>query len=461
MNEESTFRGKIRSVRGQIVEVEYEGVNLPSLFDILVCPQEPRVKLETYAFSDHNTIFTLNLTARNLLSRGMELIGTGKPLTIPGGKNLLGRVLNLFGQTQDGGPELAGVRDLPIHNQAPSYNLLKPTVELIETGIKQIDFFTPLLRGGKIGFVGGAGVGKTILMTELLRNITFSHTGVSVFGGVGERIREGNELLIALRNSGVIGKIALIFGQMNENAAVRFRVASAAATVAEYFRDVEKLDVLFFVDNVFRFVQAGNELSTLLGAIPSELGYQATLESEIAKFENRLVTTENASITSVQAVYVPADEFADPAVTTIMSQLDSVLILSRNIASRGLYPPIDVLRSSSTVVNKRIVGQKHYDAVTRALELLHTQERLSHFVAIVGESELSTQDRTLFQRGQKLINYMTQPFYTTEVQTGRPGKWVNREKTIEDVAAIISGKYDRLGSEKFLYLGSLEEIGTA
>lgn len=457
--DEPIFRGKIRSVRGQIVEVEYAGPTLPSLFEILLSPRLPEIKLETYAYSDHNSVYCLSLTSRASLYRGLEIVSSGQSLTVPVGKNILGRVLNLFGEVQDGGPPLAQVKMLPIHNEAPTYNLLKPSIELIETGIKQIDFFTPLIRGGKIGFVGGAGVGKTVLMTELLRNITFSHAGVSVFGGVGERIREGKELLESLKKSGVIDKITLIFGQMNENAGVRFRVASAAATVAEYFRDVEKLDVLFFVDNVFRFVQAGNELSTLLGAIPSELGYQATLESEIAKFENRLVTTENASITSVQAVYVPADEFSDPAVATIMSQLDSVLVLSRNIAARGYYPPIDVLRSSSTVINKRIVGQTHYETTTAALELLHAHEKLARFVAIVGEAELSLTDQTLFKRGQKLINYMTQPFFTTEAQTAQKGKFVNRDKTIRDVSQIISGKHDDLSEEKFLYLGSLDEAG--
>lgn len=459
MEETAKFIGKIKSVKGQIVEVGHDGSVLPSLFEILTSPEKPEIKLETYAFSDHNSIYCLSLTSRVWLYRGLDIVSTGKPLTIPVGKNILGRVINLFGEPQDGLGELAGVRLVPIHSEAPTYNLIKASIELIETGIKQIDFFTPLIKGGKIGFIGGAGVGKTVLMTELLRNITFSHSGVSVFGGIGERIREGKELLEALKKSGVIDKIALVFGQMNENAAVRFRVASAAATVSEYFRDVEKLDVLLFVDNIFRFVQAGNEVSTLLGAIPSELGYQATLESEIAKFENRLVTTENASITSIQAVYVPADEFSDPAVTTIMSQLDSVLVLSRDIASRGFYPPIDVLRSSSTVINKRIIGSVHYETVTHALELLHQHEKLSRFVAIIGEMELSVADQILFKRGQKLKNYMTQPFYTTEVQTGRKGAWVSREKTIRDVGNILSGKYDQAPPEKFLYIGSADEAG--
>ena len=459
MEEAAEFKGKVKSVKGQIIEVEHDGSMLPTLYEILSCPEKPEIKLETYAYSDNNTIYCLSLTSRVWLSRGMGVVSTGSPLTIPVGKKVLGRVINLFGKTQDGNSELSGTRLLPIHNEAPTYNLIKASIELIETGIKQIDFFTPLIKGGKIGFVGGAGVGKTVLMTELLRNITFSHSGVSVFAGIGERIREGKELLESLRKSGVLDKIALLFGQMNENAAVRFRVAAAAATVAEYFRDVEKQDVLFFVDNIFRFVQAGNEVSTLLGAIPSELGYQATLESEIAKFENRLVTTENASITSIQAVYVPADEFSDPAVTTIMSQLDSVLVLSRSIAARGFYPPIDVLRSSSTVINRRIIGETHYETVTKSLELLHTFERLSRFVAIVGEAELSPADQTLYARGQKLANFMTQPFYTIEVQTGRKGAWVSRERTIKDVGGIISGKYDGVPAEKFLYIGSIDETG--
>lgn len=453
------FRGIVRAVHGQIVEVAYEATaSLPDFFEILVCPASPEVKLEVYAYSVNHSLYCLLLTAKGRLARNQTVVSSHNPLTIPVGHSVLGRVTNLFGEPQDNLGALQGVKYISIHNTGPTYNLVRTSTDLIETGIKQIDFFTPFIKGGKIGFIGGAGVGKTVLMTELLRNITVSHEGVSVFGGIGERIREGKELWESLKKSGVLDKTALIYGQMNENAAVRFRIAAAAASLAEYFRDVEKKDVLFFVDNIFRFIQAGNEVATLLGAIPSELGYQATLESEIANFENRLVSTENGSITSIQAVYVPSDELNDPGVQAIMAHLDSVLVLSRALASRGLYPPIDVLKSSSTLLNKWVIGEDHYAAATHAREILHNHESLARFVAIVGEAELSPADRTVFQRGKKLINYMTQPFFTAEIQTGRAGAYVARAKTIRDVKRIIAGELDEVPAEKLLYIGSLDDI---
>lgn len=454
---ENKFIGKVRVVRGQIAEVQFEGQIIPDFLEILTSPKIPEVKLEVFAYGENKMLYCLSLGAAGLIYRDMEVESTGKPLTIPVGNQILGRVMNLFGAPQDGQEPFKEVKYKPIYSEGPTYNIVKSSLEIMETGIKQIDFFTPFAKGGKIGFIGGAGVGKTVLMTELLRNITFSHQGVSVFAGIGERIREGKELWESLKKSGVISKIVLLFGQMNENAAIRFRAGAAAATLAEYFRDEEKKDVLFFVDNVFRFIQAGNEVATILGQIPSELGYQATLETEISKFENRLVSTENGSITSVQTVYVPADELFDPGVAAIMSHLDSVLVLSRNISARGLYPPIDVLRSSSTILNRRIVGDLHYETVTKALEILSNYERLSRFAAIVGEAELSSNDRLQFNRAKKLINYMTQPFFTTEAQTGRPGVFVSREKTINDVGRIISGKVDEVPPEKLLYIGSLDE----
>ena len=459
MTDTLPYVGKIRSVRGQIAEVVAEGADLPEVFTILNCPTDPKVKLEVYAFREGSRIICLSLTPGHLLFRGMEVVSTGKPLTIPAGAKVLGRIMNLFGEPQDGGGPFVQVSQIPIYSQGPGYNIIRSSTEMIETGIKQIDFFTPFIKGGKIGFIGGAGVGKTILMTELLRNIAAAHAGVSVFAGIGERIREGHELFESLQRSGFLDRVTLIFGQMNENAAIRFRIASAATTLAEYFRDVEKKDVLFFVDNTFRFIQAGNEVATILGAIPSELGYQATLETEIANFENRLVSTENASITSIQTVYVPADELSDPGVAAIMSYLDSVLVLSRNIAARGLYPPIDTLHSSSTLLNKKIIGEDHYRTVTEALEILHDYPRLERFVDIVGESELSATDQLLYHRAKRLLNYMTQPFFTTETQTGRKGVFVKRADTIKDVKSILSGKMDEIPPEKFLYIGSLKEAG--
>lgn len=294
---EDKFLGKVRVVRGQIVEVRFEGTGVPEFLDILTSPQKPEVKLEVFAYGEGQTLFCLSLGPAGVIHRDMEVVNTQKPLAVPVGNQVLGRVINLFGVPQDGLGPFNEVKYNQIYSDGPTYNIVKTTAEIVETGIKQIDFFTPFVKGGKIGFIGGAGVGKTVLMTELLRNITFSHQGVSVFAGIGERIREGKELWESLKRSGVISKIVLLFGQMNENAAIRFRIGAAAATLAEYFRDEEKKDVLFFADNVFRFVQAGNEVATILGQIPSELGYQATLETEISKFENRLVSTENGSIT--------------------------------------------------------------------------------------------------------------------------------------------------------------------
>ena len=452
------FSGRIRGVRGQIVEVEYDdATNLPKFFEVLTSPQNNKVRLEVYAYSVGNMLYCLSLTKRKYLFRDMPIVTTGAPLVAPAGKNVLGRVFNLFGEPQDNKGALGEVEMIPIYGKGATFGSVVTSEENLETGIKQIDFFTPFIKGAKIGFVGGAGVGKTVLMTELIRNITYKHQGMAIFAGIGERIREGHELMKSLESSKVIGRVALVFGQMNENAIIRFRVAWAAATLAEYFRDHEKKDILFFADNVYRFIQAGAEVSAVLGAIPSELGYQATLETEISNFENRLVSTVDGSITSVQTVYVPADELSDVGVAAIISHLDGQVILSRARASRGFYPPIDPLLSSSSTLNKRIVGEEHYKTATEALEMLHNHERLSRIVAIVGEAELSPFDQTVFQRAKRLINYMTQPFFTTESQTGKKGMIVSREKTIRDVKMILAGKLDQVPPEKLLYIGSLDD----
>ncbi len=454
-----TFTGKIIAVSGQIITVEYEGDTLPSYLEILTSSENQDIKLEVVSYLRGKKLLCISFSPKKFLYRNMKVISTNNPLTIPAGTGILGRVINLFGKPQDNKGELKDVKNLPIYSQPPSFNLVKSTEEIIETGIKQIDFFAPFLKGGKIGFVGGAGVGKTILLTELLRNITTKHKGVSVFTGIGERIREGHELVETLKNSGVIDKCALVFGQMNENAAVRFRIAWAGATLAEYFRDQEKSDVLFFVDNAFRFVQAGSELSALMESIPSELGYQATMETEVASFENRLISTENAAITSIQTIYVPGDELSDPSVATIMSHVDSVLVLSRSLASRGMYPPVDALKSSSAALRKAVIGEEHYKIVTQVLEMLNDYNRLSRIVAIVGEGELSAKDQLSYQRAKKILNYMTQPFFTTESQTGRKGQFVPKAKTIRDVNLILSGKADFIPVEKLLYIGSLDDLG--
>lgn len=450
------FQGRVRAVRGQIVEVEFDTrENLPRFFDILTAPQQPKVRLEVYAYGNRDSLYCLSLGKRKDLVRGMKIVSTDGPLTIAVGEKVLGRVVNLFGEPVDNKGPLEGVSFMPIYRDKNSTVEVVTSQEILETGIKQIDLLTPFVKGGKIGFVGGAGVGKTVLMTELLHNITYKHQGVSIFAGIGERIREGHELMNTLDEAKIIDRVALIMGQMNENAIIRFRVAWAAAALAEYFRDQKRKDILFFADNVYRFVQAGAEVSAVLGSIPSELGYQATLETEITNFEDRLVSTQNGSITSCQTVYVPADELSDAGVAAILSHLDAQVILSRDRASRGFYPPIDPLTSTASTLNRRIVGDRHYEIATKALEILNNHQRLSRIVAIVGEVELSPHDQLIYRRAKKIINYLTQPFFTTESQTGKIGVQVPRETTVSDVEMIITGKLDEIPEDKFMYIGSL------
>lgn len=450
-------KGYIKAVHGQIAEVEVVSSNYPSLYEILISRQDPNVLLEVFS-QNRNMVSCLILSRSDKLYRGMEVTGTGSDLKVPVGKSILGRAINLFGQPQDTFPPLVAEKYVSIYSHAPSLNIIKRDYQILETGIKAFNFLTPLLRGGKIGFIGGAGVGKTILLTELLHNITQEYRGVlSVFAGVGERIREGQELYQRLEESKTLPRTSIILGQMNENAAIRFKVALAAVTQAEYFRDNAKKDVLFFIDNMFRFVQAGNEVATLLGTIPSEQAYQATLQTEISTLQDRLISTDNGSITSIQNVYVPADEISDAGVTAVMSFLDTAVVLSRSVAQKGIYPPIDLNQSTSSALSKPILGEKHFKALTQFQLLLDNYNRLSHIVAIVGESELSPENQLLFERTKKIINYLTQPFFMTEEQTGRKGVFVNSETTINDIEVILSGKLDNIPAEKFLYIGSLKD----
>lgn len=451
--------GIIRSVNGQIAHVDLTSLDMPAFSEILACPEDPTVLLEVHSFSGRESVFCVSLSHKDKLHRGMRLIRTHKPISVPVGPETLGRVMNLFGIAQDGGPDLSNIKHSPIYRQPPSYDSIKTTSEIIETGIKMVDFFTPFIKGGKIGFIGGAGVGKTVLLTELLRNITKGHQGVSVFAGIGERINEGYKLWKDLENAGTLQKTALFFGQINENAAIRFRVASAALTVAEYFRDEGKKDVLFFVDNVYRFIQAGSELSALLETSPSELGYQATLETEIAGFQNRLVNTNDGSITSIQNIYVPADDLTDPSILAITSHIDSVVVLSRDVASLGHYPALDPIKSASELTSPEYIGEHHHSLLTQARELLNEYERLTRIVGIVGEEELTAQDQLTYERAKKLLNYMTQPFFVAEHQTGREGKFVDRITTLSDVEQILKGRIDIVPAEKLLYIGSLDELG--
>lgn len=453
-------KGVVRSVNGQIANVEIETEVFPKLNEILTSPNDPDVIMEV--FSESKTILScLILSNPDKLYRGMVVVGTGTDLKVPVGTAVLGRVIDLFGRVRDNGkalPPLPKIDRVSIYSKAPSLNIVKSGYKLLETGIKAIDFLTPIQLGGKVGFIGGAGVGKTILLTELMHNITTTQKNVvSVFAGVGERIREGQELYQRLGESNVLSKTIIILGQMNENAAVRFRVALAGAAQAEYFRDVTKSNVLFFIDNMFRFVQAGNEVATLLGTIPSEQAYQATLQTEISSLEDRLIPTENGSITSFQNVYVPADELADAGVNSITSLLDTSVVLSRTIAQKGIYPPIDLLQSSSATLNKSFLSEVHFKAITQFQQLLANYDRLSHIVAIVGESELSPENRILYSRTRKIINYLTQPFFATENQTGKKGVYVSLEDTIKDIKIILSGELDLIPADKFMYIGSLKD----
>ncbi|MCL4367555.1 F0F1 ATP synthase subunit beta [Patescibacteria group bacterium] len=449
--------GRIISVNGQIAEVEIESDSYPQLLEILVSPENDQIRLEVY-YQSEKVVSCLILYGRSLLYRGMKITGTGSELKTPLSKDILGRVINLFGDPQDSGGPISNANWTPIYSKTPALNTIRSKSELLETGIKAIDFLTPFVKGGKIGFIGGAGVGKTILMTELIHNITAAHSGVSIFAGVGERIREGQELYQRLLTSKVMANTVMILGQMNENAAIRFRVALAAAAIAEYFRDLHHQDVLFFIDNMFRFVQAGSEVSTLLGTTPSEQAYQATLQTEISSLEDRLVPTENGTITSIQTVYVPSDELTDAGVNAIMSFLDTAVVLSRSIAQMGIYPPIDLYQSSTSTVSRSLISSDHLAVLTLFQQLLDRYNKLSHIVAIVGESELSADDQTVFNRIKKVINYLTQPFFVTEIHTGRKGVFVPINTTISDIREILSGKLDDVPADKLMYIGDLKSL---
>lgn len=459
-------KGVVSAINGQIAIVEIDTDNFPKLNEILTSPTDPGIILEVF-YESKTATYCLILSSPDKLYRGMQLIGTGAQLQVPVGRLVLGRVIDLFGAVRDNGkplPPAPQVDRVSIYSKAPSLNIVKSGYNLLETGIKAIDFLTPIQKGGKVGFIGGAGVGKTILLTELMHNITLQQTQgklekevYSIFAGVGERIREGQELYQRLKEAQVLDKTILILGQMNENAAIRFRVALAAAAQAEYFRDQLKGDVLFFIDNIFRFVQAGNEVATLLGTIPSEQAYQATLQTEISSLEDRLIPTENGSITSFQNVYVPADEITDAGVNAIMSLLDTSIVLSRSVAQKGMYPPIDYAQSSSSTLTKAFLGEAHFKAQTLFQQLLVNYDKLAHIVAIVGESEISPENRLLYNRTKKIINYLTQPFFTTEKQTGKKGAYVPRTTTVKDIEIILSGSLDNIPIEKFMNIGSLAD----
>lgn len=450
--------GRIRRVMGQIVAVECDTEFRPRLQELLVAEDNPDVRLEAYAYREERMLYCLLLSPVSSINRQTNIISTGKRISVPVGNAMLGRAINFYGEPVDGKGPVETPEERPIYpaERSLSAELIGPGA-ILETGLKVIDFFAPIQKGGKTALIGGAGVGKTVVQSEILRHFLLStKSGVSVFAGIGERVREGHALYHLLSEQKLLEHTALMFGYVNKNAVIRFRTAAAAATLAEYYRDEQGQDVFFFIDNVFRFLQAGSELSTLLGEIPSEFGYQPTLQSEIAQFENRLVSTKKGSITSIQAMYVPSDEFENPAVAATLAHMDTTIILSRDVATQGRHPSVDPLRSTSDAINPAIIGPEHYMAVTEAVAVLNQYDRLARIVAVVGEEELSLQNQQTYRRAQQILHYMTQDLHTTSVEDGRPGVSVKREVAVRDVRTILDGKLDAVQPEKLLYISDLK-----
>ncbi len=454
MPEEST--GIITGILGDVVEVLF-GRDKPSRHELLTLAEDNTVKLEVYGSTPADRITCLSYSDPTKLYRGAKVIRSFETINIPVGSALLGRIIDVFGQPHDGKGQIKVKKSRSIYQNPPNFQSMVESREILETGIKVIDFFTPFLKGGKIGLLGGAGVGKTVILSEFMHNITVFHKGISIFAGIGERMREAQEMIENLTESNVMPNVTLVFGQMNERPAIRFRTGYTAATIAEYFRDEEAKDVLFFVDNAYRFIQAGNELSILMNTIPSEDGYQPTLSSDIGVFQERLVSSGNASITSVEAIYVPADDFSDAGVQTLMPYFDSQVMLSREVAEEGRRPAVDIIASTSGLITPSLIGHRHYETFLEAEKILSRYQYLDRIVSIAGENELSPEDRLVYRRARLLLNYMTQDFFMVTNQTGRPGKYVKRQDVVEDVADIVGGKIDAWPYEKLLYISTLRE----
>ncbi len=458
----SLVTGKVIAIRGQVVEVSFTG-DKPTVHDVLVLENNPLVKMEVYTSAGPDSYYCLLLTEGSTIARGNGVINTLKPVTIPVGPEVLGRVLDLFGNPRDKGGQIQTKDQWPIYRDAPMYSEINIPKEILVTGIKGIDLFCPILKGGKIGLFGGAGVGKTILLTEIIHNIIQMSPGgasqktLSVFAGIGERTREGQELVESLAASGVLPYASLVFGHMGENPALRFLSGATAITISEYFRDVMKKDVLFFADNVFRLAQAGNELSLLMNSIPSEDSYQATLSSEMASFHERLASTTQNTITSIEAIYVPNDDILDQGVQSILPYLDSTIILSRNIYQEGRLPAIDFIASSSSALAPEFVAIEHYKTALHAQSVMKKALSLERIVSLIGEAELNADDQLLYRRSKMLRAYFTQSFFTTEKQTGRAGKFVPLQTTVKDTGDILSGVYDALTEDKFMFIGEAKE----
>jgi F-type H+/Na+-transporting ATPase subunit beta len=449
--------GKITQILGNIVDVEFEGNSLPALFNALKIPSQNLI-LEVHQHLGGNKARCVAMGSTDGLARGTEIENTGKPITVPVGNETLGRLFNVLGEPIDLDIKKTPVKaktSWPIHRQAPPLSEQSTKVEVFETGIKVVDLMAPFIKGGKVGLFGGAGVGKTVLLMELIRNVAKEHGGVSVFCGVGERTREGNDLYREMKESGTLEKTALVFGQMNEVPGARLRVGLAGLTMAEYFRDEQNKDVLLFIDNIFRYIQAGSEVSALLGRMPSAVGYQPTLAQEMGELQERITSTKKGSITSVQAIYVPADDITDPAPATTFSHLDSTIVLSRQIAELGIYPAVDPLDSTSTALDPQIVGQEHYEVAREVQKTLQRYKELQDIIAILGIEELSTEDKILVARARKIQKFLSQPFFVAETFTGRAGQYTPIKETVKDFKEILEGKYDDKPEDEFYMKGGL------
>ena len=450
--------GKVVQVIGPVLDIRFEDGQLPELLNAINIQCGDRtIVAEVAQHIGDNVARCISMNATDGMVRGLEAVDTGSPITVPVGNECLGRIFNLLGQPIDELPDVETAERWPIHRPAPNYEEQESSTEILETGIKVVDLIAPYAKGGKIGLFGGAGVGKTVLIMELINNVAKQHGGLSVFAGVGERTREGNDLYNEMKESGVINKTALVFGQMNESPGVRMRVPLSGLTMAEYFRDRENQDVLLFIDNIFRFTQAGSEVSALLGRMPSAVGYQPTLATEMGALQERITSTRKGSITSVQAVYVPADDLTDPAPATTFAHLDATTVLSRAISSLGIYPAVDPLDSTSRILSPEIVGHEHYEVARAVQSILQRYKELQDIIAIMGMDELSDEDKLIVARARKVQRFLSQPFSVAEQFTGMQGKYVPLKETIRGFKDIIEGKHDDLPESAFLFVGTIEE----
>jgi F-type H+/Na+-transporting ATPase subunit beta len=464
--------GKVVQVIGPVIDAEFAGGHLPEIYNALRIRREAEgdipaldVTLEVQQHIGRNQVRAVAMNSTDGVVRGMDILDTGQAISVPVGVPALGRIVNVLGEPQDQRGDIpADAERWPIHRDPPQFVDLGAKTEILETGIKVLDLLTPYVKGGKIGLFGGAGVGKTVIIMELINNIAIGHGGRSVFAGVGERTREGNDLWLEMKESGVIkednlaeSSVALVYGQMNEPPGARLRVGLTGLTVAEYFRDVEKQDVLFFVDNIFRFTQAGSEVSALLGRMPSAVGYQPTLATEMGALQERITSTREGSITSVQAIYVPADDLTDPAPATAFAHLDATTVLSRSIASLGIYPAVDPLDSTSRIMDAQFVGERHYRVATQVQEILQRYKELQDIIAILGMDELSEEDKVIVGRARRIQRFLSQPFHVAEQFTGMPGKYVKLEDTVDSFEKVVAGEYDHLPEQAFYMVGSIDE----